>query len=157
ALQALFWAVGAAALLTLVATLNARSAFETYMSPSGGFDEYRSWESADGGFAALTLLGLVIRVALLVVLIVSSWQAWRAAQSLAPGPRRWGIGWTIGAWFIPCASIILPKLVLDETEKVASAPRVRGGVAAGWKGAPTSVIGWAWWVLFIASGFFGTR
>jgi hypothetical protein len=155
-LQGLFYAVGVMSLVALVAALGAKGSFESFMAPSGGFDDLESWQDSDELFNLVNLLGTAVRVALLVVMIVWAWKAYRAAASLAPGPRKWRIGWTIGAWFIPCASIILPKLVLDETEKIASAPRA-GGAAGNWKGTPSSMIGWAWWVLFIVANGFETR
>lgn len=156
ALQVLFGLVAFISLVSAPAAFGAGDAFESYMQTRNGFDERQSWQDAHNLFSLVTSIGSLVAVGLLVVMIVWSWKAHRAANSLYPGVRKWRIGWTIGAWFIPCASILLPKLVLDETEKIASAPRI-GGVAAGWKGTPSSLIGWAWWCLFVISNFFVFR
>ena len=155
-LQGVFWAIGAFAILSGITAFGAREALETFMAPSGGFEELQSWSDADRLFGLVSSGTVLIQFALLVVIIVWSWKAYRAAESLNPGGRKWRIGWTIGAWFIPCASIILPKLVLDETEKIASAPR-SGGRAIEWKAVKTSSVGWAWWVMFVVANFFVMR
>ena len=155
-LQGLFWAVGAGALVIALVAVAARNAFDGFMSPAGGFDDLQSWQDADQSYSLVTAGVGLVQLALLVVMIVWSWKAHRAAASLHPGERTWRIGWTIGAWFIPCAALILPKLVLDETEKIASAPRY-GGVATNWKGATTSLVGWAWWVLFVIANLLSVR
>jgi hypothetical protein len=145
-LQALFLVVAAGCLLTALAASNAGNAWDQAVSPSGRVSDAASWRDADLLFGLVNLGLTALEIALLVVMIVWSWKSYRAAQALQTTVRKWRIGWTIGAWFIPCASIILPKLVLDETERIASGPRI-GGVAVG-KGT-TSVVGWAWWVLFV--------
>ena len=39
------------------------------------------------------------------------------------GGRNWRIGWTIGGWFIPAAQFVIPKLVMNEIERIARTPR----------------------------------
>jgi hypothetical protein len=151
-LQGLFLLIAAASVLMLLATINARSAFEDVDSAVGTFGDYQSWSDADGFVGLAGLFYALARVALFVVIIVWAWRCHKAAAGLNPGPRRWPAGWTIGGWFIPFASIVIPKLVLDETERIAMAPRTNG-TAMNWKAVKISRIGIGWWWLFILSGF----
>jgi hypothetical protein len=103
----------------------------------------------------LALLELPARIALFVLIIIWGWQGHRAVSGLAMN-RKWGRGWTIGAWFIPFASIVLPKLVFDETERIAKAA-TSGMPAANWRTTSTSTAGKIWWWGFILSNFVAIR
>ena len=153
-LQGLFWAVAATSTLAALAALNARNSFQPFASQRGTYAEYQHWLDTDHLVSVVGFFNLVVRVALFVVLVVWCWRSHKAAAALNPGPRRWGAGWAIGAWFIPFASIVLPKLVIDETERIAMAPR-SGGSAVEWKTVRVSLIGIVWWWLFIGSGTLG--
>ena len=64
------------------------------------------------------------------------------------GHRKWSSGWTVGAWFIPAANLILPKFVMSETERIGAAAAADGApVTDGWQKRPVSGLGKAWWVL----------
>jgi heme/copper-type cytochrome/quinol oxidase subunit 2 len=152
-LQGLFWLVAATSALLALAALNAHSVFDDLNSGVSTFGEYQSWSDADSLVGLASLVGTLARVALFVVIIVWAWRCHKATAGLNPGPRRWAAGWTIGGWFIPFASIVIPKLVLDETERIAMAPR-SNGTATNWKAVKISRVGIAWWWLFVLSGFF---
>ncbi len=146
--QLLFYAVAAFSLLAAGMAFSARSSFDALIDGSGGFNQAQSWIDADDLFSTTSRLYSLAAIPLAVVMIVWMWRAHKAAEWLAPGPRKWSSGWAIGAWFVPFASLILPKLVIDETERIAVAPRVNGR-AVDWKASKTSPIGWGWWVLWV--------
>src|SRR4051812_8017205 len=58
-----------------------------------------------------------------VVLVLWMYRAHKASQLLWTGQRRWRVGWTLGGWCIPLAQFVIPKLVLNEIEQIAKAPR----------------------------------
>ena len=151
-LQGLFWLIAASSVLILLTTINARSAFDDLDSSTGTFGDYQSWNDADGLVGLASVFYAFARLALFVVIIVWAWRCHKAAAGLNPGPRRWAAGWTIGGWFIPFASIVIPEFVLDETERIAMAPR-SNGTAMNWKAVKVSRIGIGWWWLFILSSF----
>ena len=68
------------------------------------------------------IFGLVW-VTSVILVIVWTFTAHRASQLLWNGDRNWRIGWTIGGWFIPAAQFVIPKLVMNETERIARTPR----------------------------------
>ena len=65
--------------------------------------------------------------------------------------RRWRGGWTIGSWFVPIASLILPRLVFSELEKIAQVPFDSDEVADHWKSMQRSTLGDLWWLLWTGS------
>jgi hypothetical protein len=151
-LQAIFWVLAAQSLLIAMSAWNARDAFLAYDRSLASMTAFQQWASADDLFALMTFLSAPTRLALAVLVIVWSWKAHRAAAGLGAGPRRWASGWAIGGWFIPFANIVIPKLVLSETERIATTPRAGRRLAADWHGRKVSALGTAWWVLFVVSG-----
>lgn len=58
---------------------------------------------------------------------------------------RWGRGWTIGAWFVPLANLVIPLLVVSEID------RATDGHAGGWgPRRPARVVVTLWAVLWTA-------
>ena len=50
----------------------------------------------------------------------------------------------------PAANFVIPKLVLNEIEKISSAPRTPGVPNADPRQGKASGLGWAWWILLSA-------
>lgn len=145
-LQVLLWVAGgmaAVAALLSLGLLGASSDFET--SPS--LDSLRAWsdlEDAAGGFGSLLSL---MMIAVLVLFIVWGFRAHRASGLLSPVGRTWGRGWTIGAWFVPVANLIIPFLVTSETQRIAMAERRGGVVDPRWRtNSRTTSTGYLWWI-----------
>jgi hypothetical protein len=99
-------------------------------------------DTADGFWA----LCFVLWIAIFVVMVVWLHKAHKATQRLWHGSRSWGSGWTIGAWFIPLANVVIPKLVINEIERIARSHRHNGAVSDGWRGQSTYALGWLWWI-----------
>ena len=91
-----------------------------------------------------------------VVTIVWMNKAHKTTQRLWRGSRKWTSGWTVGGWFIPFANFVIPKKVLNEIERIATAPRTGGVVGSGWRQESTSALGWLWWIGFSLSIVFRT-
>ena len=145
--QGLLWAAGAMYLLTAALTVNAYRVFEEY---GDGEASLTTWSLAHDSYTVGFGLALLLWIAGYIVFVVWSNKAHKATDALDPGRRTWSSGWTVGGWFIPVALLVIPKLVLNEIEKIAKAPRQDGLVTADWRQEQTSVIGWAWWLLFVA-------
>lgn len=86
-------------------------------------------------------------IAAFIVLLIWMNKAHKATQSLWAGARRWTSGWTVGGWFIPVAQFFIPKMVLNEVERIAAAPRSGGWVADHWLRQKLSALGSASWIL----------
>jgi hypothetical protein len=115
------------------------------------------WVSSDNVFVGTSLLFIAVWIATFVLLLVWMYKAHKATQHLWAGHRQWGAGWTIGGWFIPAAQFVIPKLVLNEIERIARSPRTAaGGAEEPHRRVPTAASGWAWWLL-VAAGLIATR
>jgi hypothetical protein len=153
-LQGFLWAIGALSAVLAVLSLVGLAAFNRYWEARPGSpaeaaadDDLDAVDSAINDFGGLAgTVGLVI----FVLMVIWCYQTHRATQILCRGTRSWSLGWSIGGWFIPFANMLIPKLVLNETEKIALAPRTGEMVGEDWRERPTSVVGWLWWVLFVA-------
>ena len=136
--------------LVMLSTILMFVYFEQAMSGNGG--AYDSWDTWDTIYVVLFLLSVLLSVPIFVLLIVWSRQAHIASDSLQPGDRRWGRGWTIGAWFIPIANYILLPLVLGEIRKIATAPRNAGKVDSNWPRESVSAPLILWFVFYAIGG-----
>jgi len=156
------WATGGMAAIAGVMAFVALGSFENYIdSRAGSAAEraaYNDWVDLDDAFQGVVAFGWFVAIALFVVTVVWMHKAHRATQRLWRGPRKWSSGWTVGGWFIPFANYVIPKMVMNEIERIAKARRRNGMVDASWRHEPTAVLGWLWWIgasvgfLAIASG-----
>jgi hypothetical protein len=143
-------------LLLILAVMQARSTFgDAWDAPFAPrlWDDAIAADDTMGTMGVVTLLG---QLGATVVLVVWMWRAHSAGSRLRPGDRKYSRGWTIGAWLIPLANLVLPRLVMTDIERVAVAPRQGGRVQQGWQNVRTAPVGWAWW-LFLVAGTIGGR
>lgn len=144
--------LSAASVVLIVASfygLRYASALQKY---SGQLSEAEvgALEDVELAWASWTALALLFLVVSGILVIGWAHSASKALDSRGPIGRRWRGAWTIGAWFIPFANLVLPKLVFNEIERVA---RVRyEGVPIGeeWRTIERSQLGDLWWLLWIA-------
>ena len=68
-------------------------------------------EANDADDAVTGAVGLVVLVvvAVAVLFIVWLWRAYRNVDTFGVGPRRYGQGWAIGAWFLPGRQPVHPE------------------------------------------------
>jgi hypothetical protein len=70
--------------------------------------------------------------------------AYRNADVVAPGTRRYGHGWAIGSWFVPILNLWRPKQIVNDVWRAGGYDRPDaepGGLLV------------AWWTAFILSGW----
>jgi Domain of unknown function (DUF4328) len=156
------WATGGVAVITGVLAFAALNSFDNYHGArSGSFAErraYGDWIEMDDTFTGVAAVLFFLWIAVFVVTIIWMNKAHKATQRLWHGPRKWTSGWAVGGFFIPAANFFIPKLVMNEIERIAKATRSNGLVDSSWRGESTSVLGWLWWIgtavglLFVASG-----
>jgi hypothetical protein len=84
-----------------------------------------------------------------ILLIVWFFQAYRSAESHGATRRRWSAGWTIGAWFIPFANLVIPKLVMNEVDRMSNPLAGEPPIDERWKPMPRMVVSDLWWILFL--------
>jgi hypothetical protein len=72
--------------------------------------------------------------------------AYRNADALAPGVRRYGHGWAIGAWFVPILNLWRPKQIVNDIWEASTLPG---------DGRRPPVLLLAWWLSWIAGFLLG--
>lgn len=138
---ALTWLLGAAVVVAvaMVATFwDRRSLF--VRSRDGGFVSFVEARRADDNAAAAVGVGFLVGLAIFVVLIVFLYRASKNTELWDRRPPRWAAGWTIGGWFIPLASFVIPFLTVREIWDRTPDPQ---GRRAAW--GPV----WGWWVTWV--------
>jgi len=108
---------------------------------------------AEGLFLGWSTLALFAMVATGVIVLAWTFQTSKAFDARGPENRRWRGAWTIGAWFVPLASFILPKLVFNELEKISQVPFTGDDVGDRWKEEARSGLGDLWWLLWVVGLF----
>lgn len=109
--------------------------------------------SAEDVFLGWSSFALFAMVATGVLILVWTFRTSKAFDARGATNRRWNRWWTIGAWFIPLASFVLPKLVFNELERISRVPFVGDEIGDQWKEESHSSIGDLWWLLWVVGLF----
>ena len=119
-------------------------------SVSASVQDQVSAEEVFLSWSSFALFGMVVSgVAVLAWTYLTS----KAFDARGASGRRWRGWWTIGAWFIPFASFVLPKLVFNELEKISQVPFAGDNIGELWKEETRSTVGDLWWLLWVAGLF----
>ena len=82
--------------------------------------------------------------------IIWFYQAYRSAESRGAIGNRWSTGWSIGAWFIPVANLAIPKLVMNDVDRMSNPLAGDPPIDERWKLMPRLVVSDLWWILFLS-------
>jgi hypothetical protein len=148
--QAFFWVAATLCTAIVLTSIATWTSFERYVSESGTRSDLQTWNDFDSMLDSATGFLFIIVVPLFILLVIWTYQIHKAANQLHAANRTWPRGWSIAAWFVPIASLILPKLVIGETERIVRAIRDSQQVTPDWRrtGA-TAGVGWCWWVSYV--------
>ncbi len=103
---------------------------------------------ADAEEVSEGVIGVFSLCALMVAVLTVIWwyQAYQAVERTGVPGRKWSSGWAVGGWFIPFANLIIPKLVLNEIDRISGATADGGD---GWSSRRVAaVVNW-WWGCFV--------
>ena len=89
---------------------------------------------------------LLLGIAVFVLLIIWLWRAYSNTRVFGAAPWRFGRGWTIGAWFIPFANFVIPKMLINDAWR--GADRDAPGNPR-WRKLPVTAIVTLWWFSFV--------
>lgn len=137
----------AAASLAIVELL----AIGGYRALGSAYNRNGSWQLVDDVDTAIrAFFGLqnLIALVIFVLIIVWNFRAYSVSEALPTNHRSFSSGWAIGAWFIPLANALLPRLVLRDIEKAVSEQN-RIDWNDGAQSSPPAALGWIWWVSFV--------
>jgi hypothetical protein len=106
-----------------------------------------STAAAADGVYGLAGLGLLVTGVLFLVWFNQAYKAvaWRGAAR-----TRWSSGWAVGGWFIPFANFVIPKLVMNEVDRISSPGNGPPPIGEDWMTQPrltTSDLWWTSWIL----------
>lgn len=132
-----------------LARVNEFNKFDTFRD-DGGFSALADLSDAEDFSGAVLAFGFLAGVTVAVLMIIWLYQAYRAAAQRGGTNLSWSSGWAVGAWFIPVANLILPKLVFNETERLTSPDAGAPPVGDRWRPARLLGVGNVWWVLWVA-------
>ena len=147
AITALFVAVAGLTVFALVALINQSAVIDRIQK--GRRVSAHEANLADLWVALTLLPQAMVSTALAVLVIIWLWRAYTNIDVLGAGPKRYGRGFTIGAWFIPIGSFFMPKQLINDTWRAAD-PRAPGNHM--WTKLPIARISSVWWVLFMVTG-----
>jgi len=115
---------------------------------SGSLSSLSTWVDRARLYDNISPLYGVVSLATGILLIIFSFKAYKAAQMLWFGPRKWSRGWSVGGWFIPFANCYIPVSVLIETDKISRANRSSGRALDGWQTSSRDSKFVVWFVLY---------
>lgn len=102
--------------------------------------------AADGVYG-LAGIGLLVTGVLFLVWFNQAYKAvaWRGAAR-----TKWSSGWAVGGWFIPFANFVIPKLVMNEVDRISHLGNGPPPIGEDWMAQPrltTSDLWWTSWIL----------
>ncbi len=106
-------------------------------------DDADDFVSGAAAFYGLTQLAIV------VLFIVWQFRAAKNNEALDRRGARFGPGWSIGAWFIPLANLVIPVMIMQDLWRGATPSTERGDLA--WRGARGSWLIGVWWTAWLIS------
>ena len=98
------------------------------------------------GFLGIGFIGYAITG---VLFLVWFFKAYRAAASRGATGRTWASGWAIGGWFIPFANFAIPKLVMNEVDRMSNPEAGDPPIERRWRSLPRLESSDMWWALFV--------
>ncbi len=101
-------------------------------------------------FGLIGLVGIAW-IASGVVALVWIRRVSKAADARGAAGRRWGGGWFIGAWVVPFANIVLPRLMFAELERVFQVPYRGLPIDGEWRHYDRTVLLDVWWALYLGA------
>ena len=103
-------------------------------------------EATAFGFLSIALIGYLVTA---VIFITWFFQSYRAAQSRGATARTWAAGWAIGGWVIPFANFVIPKLVMNEVDRMSNPEAGDPPIGDRWRPLPRLESSDTWWGLFL--------
>lgn len=120
--------------------------WSAYMDGDGRFAAL--WSSDTGAFDSAAWANLWMWVAG-ILFIIWLYKAYRSAESRGATGRRWGPGWAIGGWFIPLANLVIPKMVVNEVDRMSSPEAGAPPINDRWKQLRRMRSSDVWWFLLL--------
>jgi hypothetical protein len=95
-----------------------------------------------------SVFGILLAVVVAILAIIWTNQAYKSAMSRGVTGNKWSSGWAVGGWFIPFANYVIPKLVINEIDRM-SRTELSEPITDTWKPLKRTAISDWWWGLQI--------
>jgi hypothetical protein len=109
-------------------------------------------ENAENLFTVGGVIWLIGLVAGAIGFLVWWYRAYSNLPGLTGHSRRFGRGWSIGAWFVPILSLWRPKQIGNDIWRGGD-PKARGNER--WMSLPVSPLVHWWWAVYLLTSFIG--
>lgn len=109
-------------------------------------------EDAEHLFNVGGVIWLISLAAAAIGFLVWWYPAYSNLPRLTGYSRRFGRGWSIGAWFVPILSLWRPKQIGNDIWRSGD-PEARGNEQ--WASLPVSPLVHWWWAIYLLTSFFG--
>jgi uncharacterized membrane protein YedE/YeeE len=106
-------------------------------------------DDADDFVAGAGAFFTITQVAIVVLFIVWQFRAAKNNEALDRTGARFGPGWSIGAWFLPIADLVIPVMIVQDLWRGATPTTPRGDPR--WRQATGSVLVAVWWAACLLS------
>ncbi len=116
----------------------------------GGDVSFNDLSTADDAVGSGLGFTIMLGIAVFVLLIIWLWRAYSNTRVFGAAPWRFGRGWTIGAWFIPFANFVIPKMLINDAWR--GADRDAPGNPQ-WRKLPVAAIITLWWFSYVIAVF----
>ena len=149
AAQVVFYVVTGLTLGAALAQFNEIVRFGAFMGDDGDARALSDLADAEEVTGIFVLLAGLAMIGLFMLTLVWMHQAYRATDRYPAHGRTWGAGWAVGGWFIPIANYVIPKLVVNEIDRVSDPANTALLADGRWRAGEVMGISNAWWALFV--------
>jgi hypothetical protein len=112
-------------------------------------------DASDVRQGTVALVQLAVFLVAVVFFIRWFHAAYSNLRALGQPNLRYGIGWAIGAWFVPILNLFRPKQIANDIWR-GSTPEAPTLTQAAWRDVPVSpILLHVWWAAWIATSIVG--
>jgi hypothetical protein len=148
-LVVLFGVMICAAVVSSVALANRISVVQDFQAGNFSGDVIGRANDADSFVDGASAFSTLTQLAIVVLFIIWQFRAAKNNEALDRSGARFTPGWSIGAWFIPLANLVIPVLIFQDLWRGATPTTPRGDPR--WRSATGSVLIGFWWAAWLLS------
>jgi hypothetical protein len=148
-LVVLFGVMICAAVVSSVALANRISVVQDFQAGNFSGDVIGRANDADSFVDGASAFSTLTQLAIVVLFIIWQFRAAKNNEALDRSGARFTPGWSIGAWFIPLANLVIPVLIFQDLWRGATPSTPRGDPR--WRSAKGSWLIGLWWAAWLLS------
>lgn len=146
--EAVTWLVALVQLPALYFAVQQRNLFDEFQEDES-FSTLLDLSDAEDNWLGIFGFSILLSIASIVLVIIWIYRVYGQTTSLGATDYRLARGFTIGAWFIPFANIVLLSMMFSDLDRTTRSEQVPIGRA--WRDTATAVIVWLWTATAVGS------